>query len=103
MDITDFNKAIKAFYLDTYQVIYLRDVKVEAIPDGDLIMYTCKMVLDQRDRPICIAGHYPTMDLFLEYVLAELKEKKFPVGMQYFYLIQTDSDLAKEKPKKIVT
>jgi hypothetical protein len=96
MDNTAFNVAIKAFYLDTYNVIYLRDVKVEEAPDGDLTMYTCKMTLSQTDRPICLAGQYTSMDEFLVYVLAELKSKKFPVGMQYFKLIQTDSDKKKE-------
>lgn len=102
MDNTAFNLAIKAFYLDTYNAIYLRDVKVDEAPDGDLTMYTCKMTLNQADRPIYLAGQYATMDEFLEYVLTELKSKKFPVGMQYFKLIQTDSDKKKETANKFL-
>ena len=102
MDNTAFNLAIKAFYLDTYNAVYLRDVKVNESPDGDLTMYTCKMILNQSDRPIYLAGQYLTMDAFLDYVLIELKFKKFPIGMQYFKLIQTDSDKKKETVNKFL-
>ena len=99
MDTISFNAAIKAFYASFYGVEYTKDVKVEEVPDGNLPMFTCRMWLNQPDRPIVLAGQYATMEDFLAYVISELKGRKLPIGMNYFNLIQTDHRKEKDTPK----
>lgn len=100
MDTTLFNTAIKAFYASQWGVNYTKDVEVDSAPDGDLNMYTCRMWLNQPDRPITIAGQFATDDEFLNYVIQELKNKKLPIGMDYFVLIQTDHRIEKKDQYK---
>lgn len=100
MDTILFNIAIKEFYKDFYCVNYNKDVEVTFTEDGDLYMFVCRMWLNQPDRPIVIAGQFATMELFLAYVISELKLKKFPIGMDYFVLIQTDHLVEKKEEYK---
>ena len=96
MDITVFENSIRSYLTAKYGVIYTAGITLHQVPDGDLNIYTCKLGLNNSDKPLAITGQYKDLDSFLLHIFKEIDARRFYTA-EYFTLRNVE-ELASNKP-----
>jgi hypothetical protein len=96
MDITVFENSIRNYLTTKYGVIYTAGITLNQVPDGDMTIYTCKLGLNNSDKPLAITGQYPDLDSFLLNIYKEIDARRFYTA-EYFTLRNVE-ELSSTKP-----